>query len=59
MLTLVGWGLLVKCLIRFCLPKQGLRVMARVSVERFWEFQVVGAALVVLAGLLTYSVFTG
>src|SRR6185295_7091630 len=51
-LTLVGWCLLIKSLLRFCLPKQGLMMMARVSVERSWEVQVAGAALVVLAGLL-------
>ena len=58
-LTLLGWGLLIKGLIRFCAPKQGLRMMARVSVERSWEFQVAGALLVVLAGLLGYGVYAG
>jgi len=58
-LTLVGWCLLIKGLIRFCAPKQALRMMARVSVERSWEFQVAGAALVVLAGVLGYGVYTG
>ena len=58
-LTLVGWGLLIKGLIRFCAPKQGLRMMAWVSVERPWEFQVAGALLVVLAGLLGYGVYAG
>src|SRR5438128_1610642 len=29
-LTLVGWGLLIKGLIRFCAPKQALRMMAQV-----------------------------
>ena len=58
-LTLVGWGLLIKSLLRFCLPKQGLMMMARVSVERSWEFQVAGAGLVVLAGLLGYGVYAG
>jgi hypothetical protein len=58
-LTLVGWGLLIKSLLRFCLPKQGLMMMARVSVERSWEFQVAGAAMVVLAGLLGYGVYAG
>jgi hypothetical protein len=58
-LTLVGWGLLIKGLIRFCAPKQALRMMARVSLERSWEFQVAGALLVVLAGLLAYGVFAG
>ena len=56
-LTLVGWCLLIKSLIRFCAPKLALRMMARVSVERSWEFQVAGAGLVVLAGLLGYGVY--
>jgi hypothetical protein len=58
-LTLLGWGLLIKGLIRFCAPKQGLRMMARVSVERPWEFQVAGALLMALAGLLGYGVYLG
>jgi hypothetical protein len=58
-LTLVGWGLLIKGLIRFCAPKLALRMMARVSVKRSWEFQVAGALLVVLAGLLGYGVYAG
>ena len=58
-LTLVGWFLVIKGLIRFCAPKQALRTIARVSVERSWEFQVAGAALMVLAGLLGYGVYAG
>jgi hypothetical protein len=58
-LTLVGWGLLIKGSIRFCAPKLGLRMMARVSVERSWEFQIAGALLVVLAGVLGYGVYAG
>src|SRR3954447_10104030 len=58
-LTLLGWALLIKGLIRFCAPKQGLRMMARVSAERSWEFQLAGALLVVLAGLLGYGVYAG
>jgi hypothetical protein len=50
-LTLVGWCLLIKSLTRFCAPKQALRIMAQVSVERALGFQVAGAALVGLAGL--------
>jgi|SRR5579864_1043027 len=57
-LTLVGWGLLIKGLIRFCAPRQALRMMTRVSLERSWEFQVAGAFLVGLAGLLGYGVYT-
>ena len=58
-LTLVGWGLLIKGLIRFCAPKQALRMMARVSLERAWEFQVADAGLVALASLLGYGVYAG
>ena len=58
-LTLVGWCLLIKSLIRFCAPKQALRIMSRVSRERAWEFQVAGAGLMVLAGILGYGVYAG
>jgi hypothetical protein len=57
-LTLVGWGLLIKGLIRFCAPRQGLRMIARISLERSWEFQVAGVGLVTLAGLIGYGVYT-
>jgi hypothetical protein len=58
-LTLVGWGLLIKSLIRFCAPKQALRLIARVSLERSWEVQIAGAFLVALAGLLGYRIYAG
>ena len=58
-LTLVGWGLVIKGLIRFCAPRQALRLMARVSLGRSWEFQVAGAGLVALATLLGYAVYVG
>lgn len=58
-LTLVGWCLLIKSLIRFCAPRLALRMMARVSVERSWESQVAGAGLVVFAALLGYGVYAG
>src|SRR3982751_6005044 len=58
-LTLVGWGLVIKGLIRFCAPRYALRMMARVSVERSGEIQVAGVGLVVLAGLIGYAVYAG
>lgn len=58
-LTLVGWALVVKSVIRFCAPKQALRVMARVSLERAWEFQLAGAGLAGLAALVGYVVYAG
>ena len=56
-LTLVGWGLLIKSLIRLCTPKLALRMMAEVSMERARGFQVAGAFFVALAGLLGYGVY--
>ena len=56
-LTVLGWCLLIKSLLRFCMPKVGLRMMGRVSVERAWEFQAAGAVLVALAGLIGYGVY--
>jgi hypothetical protein len=56
-LTLIGWALLVKSLLRFCVPRLALLTMARVSRARSWEFQVAGALFVVLAGVLGYGVY--
>jgi hypothetical protein len=56
-LTLVGWCLFIKSLLRFCLPKYGLMMLARVSVERAWEFQAAGAGLLALAGLIGYGIY--
>ncbi len=58
-LTLLGWALLIKSLIRFCVPQYALTVMARVSVERSWEFQAAGVVLVGVAGFLGYAVYAG
>ena len=58
-LTLVGWGLLLKCLIRFCTPQLALRMMARISVENSWGFQLAGAFFVGLTALLAYGIYIG
>ena len=58
-LTLLGYALIIKSLIRFCAPKQALRMMARVSLERSWEFQVAGAGLLAFGTLLGYGVYAG
>jgi len=55
-LTVLGWLFLIKSILRFCLPTLTLRIMARVSVERAWEFQVAGVFLLLIAGLLAYGV---
>jgi uncharacterized protein YjeT (DUF2065 family) len=57
-LTLLGWALVIKGLIRFCAPQLALKMIARVSLDRSSEFQASGAALLALAALLAYRLFT-
>ena len=56
-LTLMGWGWVVKGAIYFLYPKQGLRMLNRLRIERSWEFAVPGALLIAYAGLLAYHIF--
>ncbi len=56
-LTVIGWASLIKSVLRFCVPAWGLKMMARVSLERAWEFQAAGVVLVALAGILGYGVY--
>src|SRR5215212_11349857 len=41
-LTLMGWGLVVKSFIYFTFPQHGLKMLARVQLERSWGFVVAG-----------------
>jgi hypothetical protein len=52
--TVMGWGLVIKGLIYLTYPKHGMRVLARVSLERSWEFVVAGVIAVVLSGVIMY-----
>lgn len=54
-LTLVGWGLLLKSFIYFIFPKHGVKMLARVSVQRSWEFVVAGVFSLCLSLLLIFS----
>ena len=55
LLTIMGWGYVLKSLIYFTFPKHGLRMLSRVSIERSWEFIVPGVILVFFSGLLLFS----
>ncbi len=57
-LTIMGWGWVLKGLIYFVLPKLGLKTLSRVSLEKSWEFAVAGVVLVGLSGLLMYSLIS-
>lgn len=53
--TLLGWGWTIKGLLYLIYPKHPLRMLARVSLERSWEFIVAGAVLLAIGVLITYS----
>jgi len=53
--TVLGWAQVLKGLISLVAPSIGLKKMLRVSMDRAWEFQVAGAAFVVLSALIAWS----
>jgi hypothetical protein len=54
-LTLIGWGLVLKSFIYFVFPGHGLKMLSRISMERSWESSVAGAFSIGISGLLVYS----
>jgi hypothetical protein len=56
-LTLIGWGLVLKSFIYFVFPRHGARMLARVSMKRSWEFIAAGVCSVGVSGLLMFSLF--
>ena len=58
-LTLIGWGYVIKSLVYFTFPGFGVRVLSRVSAERSWEFAIPGVLMVAYGGLLAYSLLGG
>ena len=54
-LTLIGWGLVLKSFIYFVFPGHGVKMLARVSMERSWGFAVAGVFSVGISGLLIFS----
>ena len=53
-LTLIGWGLVLKSFIYFVFPQLGTRTLGRVAVERSWEFIVAGVFSLGISGLLMF-----
>jgi hypothetical protein len=58
-LTLVGWGQVVKGLLHLTMPTVGVRTLARVSVERSSEFIAAGAVLLAIGLLQVYLIARG
>ena len=53
--TLLGWAQVLKGVHSLVVPSLGLKTMMRVSLDRAWEFQVAGGALVALAALIAWT----
>ena len=56
MVTIIGWGLVIKSTIYFVYPRHGVRMLGTVSLERPWHFVVAGAFSVAVSGVIFYSV---
>ncbi|NOS99534.1 MAG: hypothetical protein HOP29_02785 [Phycisphaerales bacterium] len=56
--TLLGCAWTFKGTLYFCFPAIGLRGMGMVSLERLYFFRVGGVALILLGGVIGYSLLT-
>ena len=54
-LTLVGWGQVLKGLLSLVAPAAGMKGLMRVSQERAYEFQVGGAMFLIISALIVFS----
>ena len=53
--TIVGWGQVMKGLIALVLPAVSMKGMMRVSMERAWEFRFAGAFFLVLSAVIAWT----
>jgi hypothetical protein len=53
-LTLIGWGLVLKSFIYFVFPNRGVKMLARVTIEKSWHFVAAGVVSIGISGLLTF-----
>jgi hypothetical protein len=58
-LTIVGWGQVLKGLLNLTVPAIGQRTLARVSMERSFEFVAAGAVLLSIGALQVYILIRG
>ena len=52
--TIIGWGLVLKSTLYFISPRHGVRMLGTISLDRTWHFVVAGACSVVLSGVIFY-----
>ena len=54
LVTIIGWGLVLKSTIYFAYPQLGLRMLSTVSLERSRNFAIAGAVSVAFGALILY-----
>ena len=57
--TVLGWGLVVKGLVRLAAPGVGLRVYERITPERAWHFRAAGVFALALSAFSGYLAVSG
>ena len=57
-LTLIGWGLVLKSFIYFGFPRHGAKMLGRISMERSWGFAVAGVFSLGISGFLMFVLLT-
>jgi hypothetical protein len=55
--TIIGWGLVLKSTIYFVYPRHGVRMLAAISLEKSWQFVVAGVLSIALAGVILYPLW--
>ena len=53
--TVIGWGLVIKSTIYFVFPRQGIRMLGTISMERSWQFVAAGVFSMALAVWIFWS----
>lgn len=53
-LTLIGWGQVLKALFRFVAPAASLRLYEKIRPERAWQFRVAGGFALVLSAFFVF-----
>src|SRR5262249_46542233 len=55
--TIMGWGMVVKGLVRLAAPGLGLRIYERIAPERAWHFRAAGVLALALSAFSGYLAF--
>ena len=55
--TVIGWGLLLKSLLYLTWPKHGLRMLGTVSIESSWLFVAGGVISIAIGGLIFFCLW--